>query len=109
LAKSGALLVGRRERRGGEVDLAADVKAPFHRLAQREGNRFDGPQIARDVLADEAVAARSALHELSILVREVDREAVDLQLADVVDVVAAEELADPLVERLELLLVERVR
>jgi len=78
-------------------------------LTQRERDRLDGPQICRDVLADRSVAARGALREPAVDVREVDREAVDLQLAHVPDVVAAERLADALVERTDLRLVEGVR
>ncbi len=63
----------------------------------------------RHVLAHGAVAARRALDDLPVLIDDVDREPVDLQLAYVPDVVATQTLPDPLVERAELGFVERVR
>ena len=98
LAALQAFLVGRLERALRQVDLAADVGSTFHRLAERERNRPNRAEIRADVLADQSVAARRALDEFAVLVRQVDREPVDLQLAHVADVVAAEELADPLIE-----------
>src|SRR5205807_305635 len=82
--------VRRLERRGGQVDLATHVDATSDLLAEREGDRLDRSEVRGDVLADRAVAARGALGEPAVDVREVDREPIDLQLADVADVVAAE-------------------
>src|SRR5207249_8688542 len=99
LAALGALLVRRVERGGRQVHLAADVEASLQRLAERERYGAERAQVRGHVLAGEAVAPRRALHEPAVLVREVDREPVDLQLADVADLVAAERFADALVER----------
>jgi hypothetical protein len=68
----------------------------------------DRPQVRGDVLADDPVAARRALREAAVDVGEVHGEPVDLQLARVVDALAPECLADPLIERAQLLLAERV-
>jgi len=95
----GPLLVRRLERRGGEIDLAPYIHAAGHLLAQPQRDRLDRAQVRGDILADEPITARRALHEFPILIGEVDGEAVDLQLADVPDVLAAETLAHPLVER----------
>src|SRR4029079_17077295 len=96
------LAVRRLERCRRQVDLPADVQASRDLLAQGERDGLDRPQVRRDVLAARPVAARGALGERAVDVREVDREAVDLQLAHVSDVVAAERLADALVERTDL-------
>ena len=104
-----ALAVRRLERGPRRVHLAANVDAAGHALAERERDGLDRAQVRGDVLAHRAVAARRALREAPVDVREVDREPVDLQLADVADVVTAEGLADALVERPDLGLVERVR
>ena len=108
LAALRALPVGRLERGGRQIDLAADVDAARDLFAEGERDRLDRPQVRGHVLAHESVAARRPLHELPVLVGQVDREPVDLQLTDVADVLAAESLPDALIERAELRFVERV-
>src|SRR4029077_1100214 len=103
-----SLAIGRLERRGRQVHLASDIDAAGDLLAQRERDRLDRAEIPGDVLADRSIAASRALRELSVDVGEIDREAVDLELADVPDVVTAERLTDALIECADLGLVERV-
>ena len=68
----------------------------FLQLVQRNGKR-DGAHRAHiqgDVFADGAVAARDAADQLAILVVQGQRHAVELQFANVVDVVAAAQFVD---------------
>src|SRR3989442_637126 len=66
----------------GEVDLAADLHQLGDLVARQPvGDVGDRPHVGRDVLAGAAVTAGGGAGEPALLVREVDREAVDLQLA----------------------------
>ena len=93
----------------GQVDLTAHVDATRHLLAERERDRLDRPEVRGHVLAHGPVAARRALHEPTVLIGEVDGQPVDLQLAHVSDVLAAEALPHALVECAELGFIEGVR
>ena len=72
---------------GGEVVEAHEhFAAHFHQMrdaiaGQLRGDGRDRADIEGDVLADDAVAARQALNEHAIAVNEVERQAVDLDLA----------------------------
>src|SRR5712691_10334036 len=97
------------EGRDREIDLAShleDVGQARKRLdAERDAaNRAD---VGGHVLADGAVTARGRADQPAVLIREADREAVDLQLRAVVDV-AADGAAHAAVEGSDLVLVERV-
>ena len=64
--------------------LAADLHEfgnVAFRSVQRGGNRLERAHVHRDVLARHAVAARQALHEHAVAVDEVERQAIDLDLA----------------------------
>ena len=94
-----------RNARDRQVDLAAHLEARGQRPpvgAQAERHAADGPQVGRDVLADDAVAARRADGERAVLVHQLDRDAVDLRLDDVLDPLAAEQPAHAGVELLHL-------
>ena len=52
---------------------------------RRSGIARDGADVVRHVLAGLAVAARGGLHQHAVLVAQVDREAVELELGRVVD------------------------
>src|SRR5262245_25016120 len=94
------------ERVDGQEHLAPRLepcrRAAVHR-AQAERDAADRADVRGDVLADDAVAARRAARERAVLVDQLDRDAVDLRLADVLDAFAAEETAHALVERSHLL------
>ncbi len=68
------------------VDLAADFQ---HRRRPGDGehlrDRADRAHVARHVLAHLAVAAGRSHGEPALLVAEIDREAVELELGDVLD------------------------
>ena len=83
---------------------------------QRRRDRLDRPQVGGHVLAGRAVAACRALDEPAALVAQRDREAVDLELGDVLQVRGRfrgrrqpEALADASIERAELVVAEGVR
>ena len=61
----------------------------MRRIAQPQRNGTDRPNVRRDVLAADSVAARGAAHEHAVLVGKRDAHAVDLQLGNVVDGVCA--------------------
>ena len=61
----------------------------------------DGFQIDGDVVAFRAVAARDAEREFAMAIMHADGHAVHLGLDDVLDLFAAQMLADRLVERAE--------
>src|SRR5215210_1735952 len=88
------------------VDLAPRLKHLGVIPREPLGDRPDGPQVGRNVLADGAVAARGAPHEEPVLVAQGDREAVYLELGNVARLfVFPKEAADPgipLVEVFEL-------
>ncbi len=74
----------------GEEDLAAHLderRVPGSRQPLR--HRAHGEDVLRDVLPDDAVAARGRRDEDAVLVAEVDGEPVDLELAEVPDPSAA--------------------
>ena len=108
LALLGEALVQPVEGRDGEVDLAAHLERPRVLLAvdgaHAERDRLDRAQVRGHVLPALAVAARRAADELTVLVHERDRGAVDLRLGDVRDgLIGVEPLAHvvrPLLERL---------
>ncbi len=52
---------------------------------QAQRDRLDGADVLRHVFADLAVAARGRLHQHAVLVAQVDREAVELELGGVFD------------------------
>src|SRR5205085_2928305 len=63
----------------GDVDLAAHLQALDLGVdAQRQ--RAHGTDVRRDVVAVYAVAARGGAGERAVLVQQIDRHAVDLQL-----------------------------
>ena len=79
-------LVQLAEARERQVDLAAHLRDGGQRVAAHlQRHRRDRPQVDGHVLALDAVAARRAAREQPVLVREVDREAVDLRLDHVRD------------------------
>ena len=63
-----------------EVDLAAYLDAGGHRSGQGLRDRGDRAGIISNVFADVAVASGRGAHETTVLVQEVDGEAVDLGL-----------------------------
>ena len=73
------------ERLDREEDLAANLDQLGHRVvvARRQPVRdaLDRADVGRDVLADPAVAAGGAADQAAALVGQVDRDAVDLELA----------------------------
>ena len=107
------LLVERREGRAGHVHLAPGFERVTGRIgAQGERDGADGPQVGGDVLAGVAIAPGRAARERSTLVAEADRQAVDLQLADVgharIGIGQAQALAHPGVELAQLVGAEGV-
>ena len=87
----------------GEVYMSLE---DFGKLNERRGvldplrDRRDLAQVVLDVLADLAVAARGACHQLPVAVDERHRQPVDLRLADVgelgvLDALAREVVAHP--------------
>ena len=88
-----------------EVDLAAHLEQRRRLLAfpqlHAHRDRLDRPEVRRHVLAAIAVAAGRPADERAVLVDQVDREAVDLRLGDVLDIRRAEAFADVLVPLLE--------
>jgi hypothetical protein len=97
-----ALPVDLVERRERKIDLAPDLDFFFGFDDKRKG--ADGSDVAADVVAADAVAARDGPGELAPAVDDGDAEAVDLELGRVGDVPAGEELAHPPVELADLVL-----
>ncbi len=96
-----------------EVDLAADLHQVRDAVAlQAVRDLGDRADVGRDVLARTAVTAGRGAGQPALLVRQVDREAVDLQLAQEVVAgalrVAAQLRRDPLGPGRQLLVVEGV-
>ncbi len=90
-----ALLVEPLEGRERQVDLAAHLDERGPRVARETPRqRVDRAQVRRDVLADQAVAARRAAREYAVAIDERDREPVDLRLGDVGDVVVEPALGE---------------
>jgi hypothetical protein len=75
---------------------------------EAEGHGSDRPDVARHVLARDAVAPGRAADENAPLVDEADREAVELGLGRVLDLFDREPFAHPAVEGGKLFLTERV-
>jgi hypothetical protein len=94
-----------------KVNLAANLDWPFGRaLVEAQRNVVNRPQIHRYILADGAIAARRALDENAIHIRERDRGPIDLELRRVSrfgDVVARH-LHQALLPGAQLFVVERV-
>ena len=109
LPSAGEPLVQRDEAGQRHVDLAAHLEQRQRLFALRQlharRDRLDRLQVRRHVLTSEAVAPRRAAHELPVLVDQVDREAVDLRLRHVHDVLGAQPLRHVLVPLLERLVV----
>ena len=108
-----ALLVDALEFGLRHEDLAADVDGD--RLGQRCRDGLDRPQVRGDVLAGRAVAAGRTLHEAAALVAQGDRQAIDLEFCDVLQVRGgfgrrrqAQALADARIERPQLVVAEGV-
>src|SRR5882672_11595913 len=81
LARFLALLIGLRELALRQVDLAAHLHLLGPALAAQPQRQVEhGPQVCRDVLPFDAVAARDAGDEDAVLVGEAHRGAVDLHL-----------------------------
>ena len=84
--------VERLEVREPEEHLAAHLEHLGHRellgAGQRLGDVLDGAGVERDVLAGATVAAGGRPDQLAVAVHQRQRDAVDLQLAQVVRVVA---------------------
>ncbi len=85
LPASGSDSLSRSKRRDGEEDLTAHLDQLGHRelvgAAQPARHGVDGAHVRRDVLAGRAVAAGQGADQEAVLVEQVDREAVDLELA----------------------------
>src|SRR5262249_5595196 len=81
LIRAGEAFVELTEAGKGEVDLAAHLD-DYRRVVtlHAERDRLDRAQVRRHVLALDAVAARRTTYEDAVLVRQVDREPVDLGL-----------------------------
>ena len=86
---------------GARHEHLAAHDQPCGRVLERHGNGADGLEIFGHVLANKAVAARRAAHELSIHIFQRDGKAVHLRL-DAVDGVRLR-LTQPRVEFLEFL------
>ena len=95
----------------GQEHLAADLEQPGHREPVRGrqpvGHGVDRLDVGRDVLAGAAVTPGEGPHQPAVLVEEVDREAVDLELAQQVGRLEALALQTG-VPPLELVVGERV-
>ena len=125
--RAGGRVAGVRERRlaglraalvevgeGGDrqVDLAADLDQR-RGVGDPQGDRADRPQVVGDVLADAPVAAGGAAGQDAVLVGQRHRQAVDLRLGRVADLLGGdveslEQVADPLLPGPQLLLVAGV-
>ncbi len=105
LPRLGSGFVQCHERLRGHVDLAPNLQHVRHLLAivQTQRNRPDRPDVCGDIVAYFAVASRGAGCQNAILVSQADRQAVDLQLDHIVVIGRAQLLANPLVERLQLI------
>ncbi len=73
-----------------EVDLAAHLEQIRDRVLRRRGQLtgdvLDGACVERDVLTGASVAAGRAAHQPSLLVNQVQRDTVDLHLAQIVQI-----------------------
>ena len=92
-----------------EEDLAADLDLLGYVAAGQPGrDPLQGAHVEGDVLAGHAVAAGECAHQPAALVEQVDGDAVDLELAQVVHVGTARVALDPLGPRGQLVGAERV-
>ena len=112
LAGLRALLVEGGEGRSREVDLAAHLDER-RRVLDPERDRLDRAQVLGHALPDLAVAAGGPAGKDPVLVDERDRQAVDLRLRHVLDLLergpaVRSELPHPRVPGAQLLLVARV-
>ena len=103
------LLVDRHEVAVGHVDFAADFER-FGHVAAGEPQRHaqHGADVVRDVVAGPAVAAGRAADQQAVFVDDGDRHAVDLQLHDPLDRLAAQQLVHARAEFSQLLGAVRV-
>jgi hypothetical protein len=95
LPGGGALGVDPLELGGGQVDFPADLDHVRHR---RPGPGFeharqggDGQDVGRNIIALVALAAGDGAHELPLLVSQADRQAVNLGLDGVTQVLGAKQ------------------
>ena len=101
--------VQRCEGTAGHEDLAPRLEHGRPVLAaQLDRHRADRPHVDGDVLAPRAVAAGGSLHEAALLVAQRDREAVDLGLGRVGDLLHVEPFPRAPVEVEDVLLAECV-
>ena len=106
LARLLALPVQPAEHLDRQVHFAADLEQLGDRVRTAvEPERYtpNRADVRRDVLADDAVAARRTGGEHPVLVDELDGDPVDLRLADVLDPLAVQEFPDARVELRHLL------
>ena len=73
--------VERLERLHRQEHLAADLHELRARASESRGYGLDGPRVKGDVLARASVATRDGPHQAPVLVRQRQRQAVDLGLA----------------------------
>ena len=78
-----AFRVNAGERRAGQIHFAAYFDSTRRSVVEPVANGLDGADVRRDVFAVDAVAARRAALQLTVLINERDAEAVDFQLGDV--------------------------
>ena len=71
--------------RDGARDVRRGAVSRGRVAGETERNRLDRPDVRRDVLTLESVAARRAAHEHAVLIGQIDRETVDLRLEDIGD------------------------
>ncbi len=113
LARRHPLVVEPLERAPRQDHLAASFEQMRHpavrRMYQAQRHALDGADVLGHVLAVDPVAARRSHGQAALLVDQLDREAVELDLGDVLDVgLAVEEALDATVELAHLLGVHRV-
>ena len=109
LAARGLARVQRCEGTTGHEDLAPRLEHGRQVLAaQLDRHRADRPHVDGDVLAPRAVATGGSLHEAALLVAQRDREAVDLGLGRVGDLLHVEPFPRAPVEVEDVLLAECV-
>src|SRR6476659_1232701 len=92
------------EDRGRHVDLAADVDhigRPTLDLGERAGDLGARAHVGGDVLVDAAVAAGGGRDQSTVLVAQVERQPVELELGNEARRGPAESANDPLGPRLE--------
>ncbi len=88
---------------GEALDRKEDLPADLHLFRERDsgagGQRvrdsFNGTDVESDVLPGPAVTSGQGLHQPALLVEQIDRQAIDLQLAQVVQV-GTDRLLQPL-------------